>query len=50
MLRHRVKTTQNFWWQVILKPWKVSDERTERTNPANGLCLNALHDKAFDRG
>ena len=22
----------------------------ERTNPANGLCLNALHDKAFDRG
>lgn len=33
-----------------IKPWKVSDERTERTNPANGLCLNALHDKAFDRG
>lgn len=33
-----------------IKPWKVSDERTERTNPSNGLCLNALHDKAFDRG
>ena len=25
-------------------------ERTERTNPSNGLCLNLLHDKAFDRG
>lgn len=33
-----------------IKPWKVSDTKTERTNPCNGLCLNALHDKAFDRG
>lgn len=33
-----------------IKPWKVSDPATERTNPRNGLCLNALHDKAFDRG
>ena len=33
-----------------IKPWKVSDERTERTNPRNGLCLNSLHDKAFDQG
>ena len=33
-----------------IKPWKVSDSKTERTNPSNGLCLNALHDKAFDRG
>ena len=33
-----------------IKPWKVSDEKTERTNPMNGLCLNSLHDKAFDRG
>ena len=33
-----------------IKPWRVSDERTERTNPTNGLCLNSLHDKAFDRG
>ena len=33
-----------------IKPWNVSDEKTERTNPQNGLCLNALHDKAFDRG
>ena len=33
-----------------IKPWKVADSKTERTNPANGLCLNALHDKAFDRG
>ena len=32
-----------------IKPWKDSDE-AEKTNPQNGLCLNALHDKAFDRG
>ncbi|MDH6253376.1 putative restriction endonuclease [Chryseobacterium sp. H1D6B] len=29
-------------------PWSVESEH--RTNPANGLCLNALHDKAFDKG
>lgn len=33
-----------------IKPWSVCDEQTERTNPRNGLCLNALHDRAFDRG
>lgn len=33
-----------------IKPWKESDEKTERTNPSNGLCLNSLHDKAFDCG
>lgn len=33
-----------------IKPWKNSDIKTERTNPMNGLALNALHDKAFDRG
>lgn len=33
-----------------IKPWNVSNEQTERTNPCNGLCLNALHDKAFDKG
>lgn len=33
-----------------IKPWKSSDAKTERTNPRNGLCLNSLHDKAFDRG
>ncbi len=32
-----------------IKPWAVSTA-AEKTNPANGLCLNALHDKAFDRG
>lgn len=32
-----------------IKPWNVSDE-IERTNPRNGLCLNSLHDKAFDKG
>ena len=29
-------------------PW--SKDPTQRLNPSNGLCLNALHDKAFDRG
>lgn len=32
-----------------IKPYAVSNE-TEKTNPRNGLCLNALHDKAFDKG
>lgn len=29
-------------------PWACDIEN--RTNPKNGLCLNALHDKAFDDG
>ncbi len=29
-------------------PWRIDVKN--RTNPRNGLCLNALHDKAFDRG
>lgn len=29
-------------------PW--SQARQHRTDPRNGLCLNAIHDKAFDRG
>lgn len=29
-------------------PW--SEDTANRLNPCNGLCLNALHDKAFDRG
>ncbi|MGB5823873.1 MAG: HNH endonuclease [Proteocatella sp.] len=33
-----------------IKPWNICDEKRERTNPENGLCLNPLHDKAFDRG
>ena len=32
-----------------IKPWKDSDPN-EKVNPSNGLLLNALHDKAFDRG
>lgn len=31
-----------------IKPWK--DDLDNRLNPRNGLCLNNLHDKAFDRG
>jgi putative restriction endonuclease len=29
-------------------PWSVDEKN--RINPCNGLCLNALHDKAFDAG
>ena len=29
-------------------PW--SADPTTRINPRNGICLNALHDRAFDRG
>ncbi|MEC9481866.1 MAG: HNH endonuclease [Halomonas sp.] len=29
-------------------PWQVSAQ--SRLDPANGLCLNALHDRAFDKG
>jgi putative restriction endonuclease len=29
-------------------PWSV--DRKNRMNPSNGLCLNALHDRAFDAG
>ena len=29
-------------------PWAI--DPANRLNPRNGLCLNALHDRAFDRG
>ena len=29
-------------------PWSIDSDN--RLNPHNGLCLNALHDRAFDRG
>ncbi|MFZ0821432.1 MAG: HNH endonuclease signature motif containing protein [Candidatus Acidiferrales bacterium] len=29
-------------------PWSI--DAANRTNPRNGLCLNALHDRAFDSG
>lgn len=32
-----------------IKPWKNSTAN-EKTDPRNGICLNALHDKAFDQG
>jgi predicted restriction endonuclease len=28
-------------------PWSENEKR--RADPTNGICLNALHDKAFDR-
>lgn len=29
-------------------PWK--EDRANRLNPSNGLCLSAIHDRAFDQG
>jgi putative restriction endonuclease len=29
-------------------PWSI--DTSNRVNPHNGLCMNALHDRAFDRG
>lgn len=29
-------------------PWSV--DKSNRLNPSNGLCLSAIHDKAFDKG
>jgi putative restriction endonuclease len=31
-----------------IKPWAVDEYN--RLNPHNGLCLNSLHDKAFENG
>jgi putative restriction endonuclease len=31
-----------------IKPW--SKYESIRTNPHNGLCLNSIHDRAFDKG
>ena len=31
-----------------IKPWSV--DKNNRLNPHNGICLNSIHDKAFDRG
>jgi predicted restriction endonuclease len=29
-------------------PW--SKDKKNRLNPSNGLCLSAIHDRAFDKG
>lgn len=31
-----------------IKPW--AKDKENRINPRNGLCLNSIHDKAFDKG
>jgi len=33
-----------------IKPWSQSNDINEKTNPQNGILLNALHDEAFDKG
>ena len=29
-------------------PWSI--DKANRLNPSNGLCLSAIHDRAFDKG
>lgn len=33
-----------------IKPWVRCETGEERTSAENGLCLNPLHDRAFDKG
>lgn len=33
-----------------IKPWAQCETGEERTSAENGLCLNSLHDRAFDKG
>jgi len=33
-----------------IRPWADCADGNDKTTPENGLCLNTLHDKAFDRG
>lgn len=39
---------QNLLNASHIVPWSIDVKN--RTNPRNGLCLNAIHDRAFDRG
>jgi len=40
-------TTQPLLTASHIVPW--AEDQKNRLNPKNGLCLNALHDRAFDR-
>jgi putative restriction endonuclease len=40
-------TTRSLLTASHIVPW--ADDAINRLNPRNGLCLNALHDRAFDR-
>jgi hypothetical protein len=42
----KTRRLQTFFRNVVLS-W--SENKNRRADPTNGLCLNALHDKAFDR-
>lgn len=41
-------TIPDFLVASHIKPW--TKDKENRTNPHNGLCLNSIHDKAFDKG
>lgn len=41
-------TIPDFLVASHIVPWAMNEKA--RLNPRNGLCLNAIHDRAFDRG
>lgn len=41
-------TTRQFLVASHIKPWAI--DLDNRLNPANGICLSSLLDKAFDQG
>ena len=47
MLHHGLSVPQLLNASHIV-PWSV--DLKNRTNPRNGLCLSAIHDRAFDYG
>lgn len=41
-------TISDFLVASHIIPWSIDEKN--RLNPHNGLCLNSIHDKAFDKG
>lgn len=45
-----VREEQQVAYAIQVKPWRDADPAVKRLSPENGLPLNALHDRAFDKG
>lgn len=43
-------TNDNLLIASHIKPWAKCENGNERTDATNGICLNSLHDRAFDKG
>ncbi|MEQ1814118.1 MAG: HNH endonuclease [Candidatus Nitrotoga sp.] len=40
--------SRDYWLPAHIVPW--SKDKANRLNLSNGLCLSAIHDRAFDKG